>query len=156
MEINFIEGRENEDTRRQYVAVCVLKNFKGRQNVEAHLFRGSWAPKELEELRRQDLVAENPALPDELRATASRDAVLECVLETFTREEAEKLREYLADRYSDQIARLDIGPMELPAPLGLTPLGKIPTGSASGFIEFSRARNYPLDFELRAYYELGG
>lgn len=152
MDINFITSWESPDAPRQYLGVCALRNFKGHKNVETHLFRGNWTPEEAEEIARLDLISDNSPLPEELRENISREATLECLLETFTRDEAQKIADYLGERYADQIERLDICPIELPLPLGMTALGRLQPTETSGFIEFAKAKNYPLDFELRGYY----
>ncbi|MBD5608056.1 MAG: hypothetical protein HDQ93_04305 [Desulfovibrio sp.] len=152
MDINFVSSGENRDAPRQYLAVCSLRNFKGHKKVETHLFRGGWKPEEAKEIARLDLVSEDSPLPEELRDNISREATLECLLETFTIDEAREIADYLRERYADQIERLDICPIELPLPLGMTALGRIQPTETSGFIEFAKAKNYPLAFELRGYY----
>ncbi len=152
MEINFVTDGERADVPRQYVAVCRMINFRGHKNVETHLFRNGWTDEEMEAVANLDVVAGESSLPEEIKANVSRTAALECLLETFTRREAERVARYLEERYAGQIARLDICPIEFPLPLGITALGKIPATDTGGFIEFARAKNYPLDFELRGYY----
>lgn len=155
MEVNMVESREKPLHPRAFVASGVLTNFRGHQNVEIHIFRYGYPEKELEELASLDLVGKPaPGMPPELVANATKEAAIKCVLEAFTWEESELLVRYLQERYKDQIERLYIMPLELPAPLGVGPLADIPVGEKSGFINFDKAPGYSLPFSIRAYYEL--
>lgn len=140
---------------RQHIAAITLKNFHGRENVEAQLFRVGATREEMEEARALNLVGPPPAgMPPEILAGATEDAALECVLEAFTSEEAGQMLDYLRDRYADQIESIAICPMDLPAPLGVGPLAKLPESETSGFINFDRAPGYSLPFAFKGYYDL--
>lgn len=155
MEIRMIEAKDAA-LDRIYIATAVLENFRGHKHVEAHLFRSGADKGELEALRGKNLVAPpDPRMPAELLAGATEDAALGCILEAFTRQEADDLCAYLQKRYADQIESLVICPMELPVPLGVGPLADIPQSGKSGFIRFDRAGDYPLGFGLSGYYDLG-
>ena len=155
MEFTFIEAPANAPIPRIYVASMLLAEFKGRRNVEAHIFRHSWAPEELEELAALDLVGPpDPGMPAQLVEGATREAALKCVLEAFTKEEIQKLAAHLKERHGAQILSLRAAPLQLPAPLGVGPLGELPTGAESGFIKLDKAPGYDLPFLAWAYYEL--
>lgn len=157
MEINFIQADEEPIFPRTYVATLRLANFKGRKDVEAHVFRYDYPKSELEEAAGLNLVGPaDPSMPAELLAGATKEQALKCVLEAFTEEESELLAEYLKDKYADQITSLYIAPLSLPAPLGVAPLAEIPEGEESGFIKLDKAPGYSLPFKARAYYDLSG
>lgn len=141
--------------KRIYIASAILKNFRGHQSLQIHLLRSGAGGEELEAIRDLGLVGPpDPAMPAELLAGATEEAALRCILESFTEEECDLLAEYLESRYGDQIEKLSICPLELPAPLGVGPLGDIPESASSGFINFDEARDYPLPFRFKAFYQL--
>lgn len=152
MEINFMTDGERPDLPRQYVAAALIANFRGHKDVETHLFRDGWTKEEAEEMASLNLIADPSGPLPEALAAVSREASLECALETFSRAEAEELIAYLERRYAGQISRLDVAPMELPAPRGVIGLNRIPATETSGFIDFYKAKDYPLSFRLRGYY----
>lgn len=157
MEVNFLRAEERPLFPRAYVASLRLANFKGRKDVEAHVFRCGWPESELAEIEGLDLVGPpDPAMPPDLVAASTKEQALKCVLEAFTEEEAALLAKYLEDKYADQIVSLYIAPLNLPAPLGVAPLAEIPEGPESGFIKLDKAPGYDLPFKARAYYDLSG
>lgn len=140
---------------RLYIVAVTLREFQGREQVEAQIFRAHADPAEVAGLKGKNLVgAPDPAMPKELLAGATEEMALECLLETFTAGEVEQLETYLKERYGDHITEIDICPMPLPVPLGMGALGKIPEGPNSGFINFDLAPDYPLPFAVKGYYEL--
>ncbi len=154
METEFIKA-ESEICPRIYIASAILKNFRGHQQVDAHIFRHGASAVEMAALRGKNLVGPpDPAMPAEILAGATEDAALACILEAFTREEAEQLAAYLGARYGEQIEKLTICPLQLPVPLGLGPIGAIPQTAKAGFINFDTARDYALPFAIKAYYDL--
>lgn len=140
---------------RIYIAAIVLANFHGKEHVEVQLFRPVIDKNELDKIRGAGYVGKpDPDMPKQLLEGATEDAALECIMESFTIEETLKLEEYLKERYGEQIEKMTICPIELPVPLGVGPLGAIPESSSSGFINFEKAPDYPLDFPLKGYYDL--
>ena len=140
---------------RIYIITLVMRTFKGRRDVEAHLFKAGTDPVELASLRDKGLVGKPCAEPGGSQAPhGSEDDALQTVLEAFTAEEGNLLLDYLKERYTDQIARVTVCPLELPVPLGVVPLSAIPEGKTMGFIRFDAVRDYPLPFAVRAFYDL--
>lgn len=141
---------------RVFIGAAVLKHLHGREHVEAQLFRS--APVEdVESIDRAGLVgAPDPSLPKEALAGATEEAALQCLLEAFTSEEAQAIASYLQDRYADHIESLIFCPIDLPLPLGIGPLAKIPETATSGFVNFDLAPDYPLPFKFKGYYDLNG
>ena len=141
---------------RIYIITLTMHTFKGRRNVEAHLFRAEPDPAELASLRNKGLVGKLRAEANGSQAAphGTEDDALRSVLEAFTAEEGNLLLDYLKERYADQILRVTVCPLELPVPLGVVPLSAIPEGKTMGFIRFDAVRDYPLPFAVRAFYDL--
>lgn len=157
MELEFVDAPRDAKLERIYIAMATMRNFRGHSHMQAHIFRHGATASELETLREMDLVAPAPAgIPPEILAGATEDAALRCLLESFTRAEAEELAAYLKQRYGEQFEKLVICPLELPVPLGVGPLADMPEGEKSGFIHFDKAPGYPLSFTMKAYYDLNG
>lgn len=155
MEIKFVEARNTHGLDRIYIAAAQLANFRGKPHLETQLFRSGADEAELVSLRGMGLVgAPDPEMPPEVLTGATEDAALHCVLEAFTLVEARQLADYLGNRYADQMERLVICPMDLPIPLGVGSLAAIPETATSGFINFDLARDYPLPFKFKGYYDL--
>lgn len=155
MRVNKTLSPDAAPDQRLYIVAATLRDFRGRQNLEVQIFRAKADAAELELLRGKNLVGSpDPDMPAELLAGATEDAALECLLEAFTANELELVESYLKSRYGEHITELTICPMPLPIPLGVGPLGKIPEGENSGFINFDLAPDYPLPFAIKGYYEL--
>lgn len=155
MKFEFREAPEDAPLARIYIAAATLEKFRNKNNVEIQLFRIGVDNREVEILKKLNLVDKNPGdLPEAIIAQASEDAALECLLETFTKAEVDRLAQYLQNRYGDLVTSLTACPIDLPVPLGVGPLAKIPEGKSSGFINFDLAPDYPLDFAFRGYYDL--
>lgn len=153
MQIEMIKAPENIPLERIYIAAATLRSFQNKKDVEVHLLRIGATPAEMAELAKLDIVGPpEPDIPAQILAGATREAALACLLETFTGAEVEQLARYLEERYSEQISRLMIGPMDLPVPLGAGPLAAIPESASSGFINFDLAPDYPLDFRFKGFY----
>lgn len=155
MKVEKIRANPDLPIDRVYFASAVMNGFRGRDNIDLQLFRVGATEAELDALRGRELVGmADPQIPPQALAGASEDAALECMLEAFTEEEADQLAAYLQERYSDQFSSLAICPMDVPVPLGIGPLAKIPESGNSGFINFDLAPGYPLDFRFRGYFDL--
>ena len=155
MEHVIIPAPPNASLDRIYIITLTMHTFKGRRNVEAHLFRAEPDPAELNNLRDKGLVGKPCADPgDSQLPHGTEEDALRTVLEAFTAEEGNLLLDYLRGRYADQILRVTVCPLELPVPLGIVPLSAIPEGKAMGFIRFDTVRDYPLPFAVRAFYDL--
>jgi hypothetical protein len=140
---------------RTYIITLTLHAFKGRRNVEAHLFRAEPDPAELVSLRNKGLVGKPYAEPNDNQLPhGTEDDALQSVLEAFTAEEGNLLLDYLKERYADQILRATVCPLKLPIPLGVVPLSALPEDTSKGFIRFDAMRDYPLPFAVRGFYDL--
>ncbi|MDR0238618.1 MAG: hypothetical protein LBI88_00120 [Deltaproteobacteria bacterium] len=155
MEHVIIPAPPNAPLDRIYIITLTMHTFKGRRNVEAHLFRSAPDPAELQSLRDKSLIGKPCAEPiDSQMPHGTEDDALQTVLEAFTAEEGNLILDYLKERYADQILRVTVCPLELPVPLGVVPLSAIPEGKTMGFIRFDAVRDYPLPFVVRGFYDL--
>jgi hypothetical protein len=152
MEHVIIPAPPDAQPDRVYIITLTMHTFKGRRNVEAHLFRLCSDPAELASLRDKGLTGKPCA--EEGMPHGTEDDALQTVLEAFTAEEGNVLLDYLNERYAEQILRVTVCPLELPVPLGVVPLSAIPEGKSMGFIRFDAVRDYPLPFAVRAFYDL--
>lgn len=155
MEHVIIAASYFEPLERIYIITGTLKTFKGRRNVEVHLFRSNPDVDELESLRAMNVVGslkdDSPQGSDNPQAT---EDALRTVLEAFTAEEGNQVLEYLDKRYADQFSKVVVCPLEIPVPLGVVPLSSIPEGKTMGFIRMEAVRDYPLPFAVQAFYDL--
>lgn len=155
MEHVIIAAPHFEPLERIYIITATLKTFKGRRNVEVHLFRSNPDVAELESLRAMNLVGKpNNETPLGCNSPEAAEDALRTVLEAFTAEEGNLLLEYLDQRYADQFSKVVVCPLEMPVPLGVVPLSSIPMGKSMGFINMSAVRDYPLPFAVQAFYDL--
>ncbi len=150
MDIEIIPPDKKLLTERAHVISMVIKSFKGRKDVEVHVFRPEYAPSEVESYDWDTLLGDqlHPAIPAD--PAKSRKVLLEA----FTAEERDLVVDYLAKRYEEKVSRITAAPLDLPVPLGLPPLSEIPEGKTMGFIHFDRMPNYTLPFAIRGFYDL--
>lgn len=149
MDISITPAPENSPLERVYVITATIKTFKGRRNVEAHLFR-TGCDDNIEPLRGLGLVGApvDPAHPGE------EDDALRCALEAFTAAERDGVIAYLTRRYGDSLACVSACPMELPIPQGVVPLSAIPEGKTMGFIRFDAVNGFDAPVGFRGFYDL--
>lgn len=154
MDIDLRLAKPPHAPERIFMGAATLKSLRGSPGVEIQLFRYGHG-ENIDTLKDKSLVAPpDPAIPAEVLSGASEAAALEFILEAFTSEEAEAIAHYLAERYNDQIENVIFCPMDVPVPLGVGPLAKIPETAGSGFIKFDLAPDFPLPFKFRGYFEI--
>ena len=150
MHINVKSSPVPPPADRAYVLSIVIRSFKGRRNVEVHLFRPDYSEAELDDYDWDRLIGEPIEPGMEFDPLGSRKVLLEA----FTEQERDMLVEYLKNRYESRLAHITAMPMEFPIPLGLTPLSSIPEGKSIGFIRFDQIPNYTLPFAVHGLYDL--
>lgn len=150
MEININESQCSLPVQRGHVLSMTIKSFKGRRDVEVHLFRSQWDPAEIQGYDWPSLLGE----PLDPNSQADPDGSKHVVLESFTREERDKILEYLKKHYASRLDRIDSQALEFPVPIGLTPLSSISEGKSVGFIRFEKIPHYDLELPLRGLYDL--
>lgn len=134
---------------RAYVISMVIKSFKGRRNVEVHLFRPEYDETEQDRYSWENLLG-NPVEPGLDDPTGSRKVMLEA----FTKAERDAILDYLKAHYDDRVSDVHAQAMNFPIPLGLTPLSAIPEGKTIGLIRFSQLPNFDLGMSLSGLYDL--
>ncbi|MBQ7456560.1 MAG: hypothetical protein IJS54_02990 [Desulfovibrio sp.] len=154
MEIRFTEAETSPTFPRIYGIDAILRNFKGCPHLEITIIRHGQTKEEVEALLGKGLVGEpDPEVPKEVLVGATEYRALQCLLENFTKEEAQAFVDYVQERYADQVEAIMVGPLDIPIPLGAGPLAALPITKNSGFICFDKAENYPLPFAARAYFD---
>lgn len=150
MEIEIIPPEHDLPVERAYVVSMIIKSFKGRKDVEVHLFRTEYDESELEQYDWKELVGDQYT-PD---SPIDPDSSLRVMLEAFTAEERDKLIEYLNERYDTRVSKITSCPLGFPIPMGLPPLSAIPEGKTIGFVRFEKIPNYTLPFQVHGFYDL--
>jgi hypothetical protein len=150
MEIEIADVVKRLPVERAWSVSIVIKSFKGRRDVEVHLFRPRWDPRE-EGRFDWDKLLGDPIHPDaDCDLMSCRKLVLEC----FTPKERDRLVDYLRERYGEKLAAIRACPIDFPVPLGLVALSDLSEGKDIGFIHFEKIPNYPLPFGVRGFFDL--
>lgn len=153
MHITFAPSQNDLPLARAWIVTAVLHSFKGQRHVEVQIFRPGVTDEEVRSLQGQPLVAPaDPSAPPQVVQGATEEAVLRCILESFTEEECHALAAYLEERYETQFESLIACPLELPVPLGVGPLEGIAEDARTGFIRFDAVRDWPLPFRAWGFY----
>ncbi len=150
MELNILIPDSPPPVERVYTVSMVIRSFKGRRNVEVHLFRPDYDPNEVDKYNWDKLIGD-PVHPD---VQVNLESPKYIVLESFTLEERDAIVEYLKDRYGERLETISSGPLALPVPLGMPALSEIPGGKTLGFIHFELVPNYTLPFAVHGLYDL--
>lgn len=150
MEITIVPPATELPMDRGYVVSIVINSFKGRRDVEVHLFRSSYEISE-ESAYDWDKLIEDSHHPDvEYNPAAAR----QFVMETFTEEERDQVLEFLKEKYRSKVSRVDSTTISFPVPMGIAPLSSIPEGKTMGFIRFDTLPSFNLPFHFRGFYDL--
>ena len=126
---------------RAYSLSMVIRSFKGRRDVDVHLFRSRWTPDE-------------EANTDFAALVRSGSGSRSVILESFTAAERDLIVNYLKEQYSTRLTAIASNPLSFPVPEGLAGFTEIQPGKDAGFIEFEKIPSYPLEFPLMGYYDL--
>lgn len=149
MDITLIAADSPLPIDRAYAVSMTIKSFKGRRDVEVHLFRNAWDPEEEEAVDWDRLLAAQgmSAAPE---AAGSRRVVLEAL----TAEERDTVVAYLKEHYANRLSGVFSAPIPFPVPIGLVALSDLTEGKSIGFIHFERIPHFNLGFALRGFYDL--
>ncbi|MEG6505320.1 hypothetical protein [Nitratidesulfovibrio sp. 1201_IL3209] len=162
MELNVIPVEGTPPVARIHVISVTIRTFKGRRNVQAHLFRLSGEAETAEGLAALRAVpglvgaALEPNAPgaDDLTGPEAETDALRTVLEAFTEAERDAVVDYLSQRYADRLTCVIACPLQLPVPRGVVPFSALPEGKTMGVIRFDEVPRYPLPFAIRGFYDL--
>jgi len=149
VEINLIAPEYSLPIDRAFAVSMTIKSFKGRRDVEVHLFRHAWDPEEEEAIDWDKLLAAQ-GMSEAPEAAGSRKVVLE----SLTAEERDKVIGYLKEHYATRVTGIFSAPIPFPVPVGLIDLSDITEGKSIGFIHFERIPHFDLCFALRGFYDL--
>jgi hypothetical protein len=151
VEIDILEPSSPSDLPidRAYALSMTIKSFKGRRDVEVHLFRSAWDPEEEEAVDWDKLLAAQ-GMGEAPEAAGSRKVILEAL----TREERNAVVRYLQEHYASRLSAIASAPIPFPVPIGLVALSDICEGKTIGFIHFERIPHYNLGVPLRGFYDL--
>ena len=152
MEIEIIEPSSPSalPIDRAYALSMTIKSFKGRRDVEVHLFRSAWDTEEEEAMDWDKLLAAQ-GMGEAAEAAGSRRVILEAL----TAAERDAIVGYLKDHYANRLSGIFSAPIPFPVPVGLMALSDITEGKTIGFIHFERIPHYALGIPLRGFYDLG-
>lgn len=150
MDIDIIPPDTSLPIDRAFALSMTIKSFKGRRDVEVHLFRHSWDPEEEEAIDWDKLLAA-PGMNEAPEAAGSRHVILEAL----TAEERDAVVAYLKEHYASRLTAITSGPIPFPVPVGLMALSDMTEGKTIGFIHFERIPHFALGIPLRGFYDLG-
>ncbi|NHZ47906.1 hypothetical protein [Nitratidesulfovibrio liaohensis] len=162
MELTVIPVEGTPPVERIHVISVTIRTFKGRRNVQAHLFRlvdEAATTAELVNLRAVPGLVGGPLEPDapgadDLTGPEAETDALRTVLEAFTEAERDAVVDYLSQRYADRLTCIIACPLQLPVPRGVVPFSALPEGKTMGVIRFDEVPRYPLPFAIRGFYDL--
>jgi len=135
---------------RAYALSMTIKSFKGRRDVEVHLFRHAWDPEEEQAMDWDSLLAA-PGMATAPEACGSRHVILEAL----TLEARDRVAAYLKEHYASRLSAIFSAAMPFPVPVGLLALSDMSEGKTVGFIHFERIPHFNLGIALRGFYDLG-
>ncbi|QLA16288.1 hypothetical protein [Desulfolutivibrio sulfoxidireducens] len=150
MEIDIVPADVKLPIERAFTLSIVIKSFKGRKDVEVHLFRPEWDPAEAQ-LYDWNALFGDLLVPD---LEVSLESCRRVVLESFTKQERDQLVDYLKERYKDRLAAIRSCCLNFPIPLGLVALSELSEGKDAGFVNFDKVPNYSLPFPVRGFFDL--
>ncbi|MFP4168876.1 MAG: hypothetical protein ACLFSY_08550 [Desulfonatronovibrionaceae bacterium] len=150
MQLNIVEPHTPPPVDRAYAVSMTIVSFKGRRNVQVHLFRPDWDPEEEKQMPWESLLGDpvsEEADPDPVRSG-------KVIMEAFTREERDEIIDYLQKRYSSRLKSIDSAPLEFPIPKGLAPLSGLTGGENLGIMRLEIVPNYPLPYPVHGFFDL--
>ncbi|MCA1742861.1 MAG: hypothetical protein ABR542_00365 [Desulfonatronovibrio sp.] len=149
MDINIIPPEKSLPLDRAYIVNIVIKSFKGRKDVEVHLYRPEWDEAEEKKYDWDRILSQSL---DSIREDLNKSK--QVVMETYTLEERDQLVDYLEKRYSDRLKVINSVPLSFPVPAGLMPLSLMQENENHGRIKFDLVPNYTLNFPVHGFYDL--
>lgn len=145
MDITITEATSTPPTPYANTLSMTIRSFKGRRDVEVHLFRRSWSEDEEQAQDWNTIISPAPADDDPSRNV---------VMEAFSDAERDRLVNYLKEQYSTRLTAITARPLSFPVPGGMTGLSQVQPGKNIGLIEFVRIPSYSLDIPLMGLYDL--
>jgi len=144
MNITIIEPDTQPPAPFAHSLSMTIRSFKGRRDVEVHLFRSSWENNEEKGLNWPTLIEGN----------TPQDSSKTVVMESFTTQERDHIVNYLKEQYSTRLTAIKSTPLTFPVPTGLLGLSQVAEGKTIGIIEFNQIPSYSLGLPIRGLYDL--
>ncbi len=145
MDISITKATSTLPTPYRNSLSMVIRSFKGRRDVEVHLFRGTWDEAD-EKGQDWDLLLSSPSTDD--------DPSRKVVMEAFTDGERDQIVNYLKEQYSTRLTAIQARPLSFPVPSGMPGLSQVQPGKNIGIIEFAKIPSYSLSIPLMGLYDL--
>lgn len=152
MKITIAPGDQSPLVERVHVLSMTIKTFKGRRNVDVHLFRSCWSEDE-ESCFDWNILLDLDQSVDRNESAGSAKG-RKIILEAFTEAERDIIINYLKDQYSTRITRIHSASLNFPIPCALPPLSEAEEGKSIGLIAFEKIPSYSLDIPLKGLYDL--
>lgn len=149
MDINIIEPNSPLPSDHAHSLSMTIRSFKGRRDVEVHLFRADWTASD-EKKQNWDTLVESSKDPSMTDTSGSK----RIIMESFTTNERDRVVNYLKEQYSTRLTAINSTPLTFPVPAGLAGLSQLEAGKSIGFIEFRKIPSYPLDIPMKGLYDL--
>lgn len=149
MKIEIIPPKTTPPCERCCTVSMTIKSFKGRRNVEVHLFRPDWPEQEEKQYQWESLIG--PCLPE---APCPEGSSRRVIMESFTLQERDRIINYLKEQYATRLTGLRSLPLEFPVPDGLPALCDAEAGKNIGLIRFERIPSYALNLPMRGLFDL--
>ncbi|MFO7597184.1 MAG: hypothetical protein R6W92_12690 [Desulfocurvibacter africanus] len=153
MDVTIIPPDSELPVERAFSLSMTVRTFKGRRDVDIHLFRHTWNPAEEQDYDWDALIGP-PIATDSSVSPAEVAGSRLVLLESFTREERDLIVDFLTRQYQDRLTAILSRPLTFPIPAGLTGLSQVRAGENIGLVDFSRIRSYTLPIPLRGLYDL--
>ena len=135
---------------RAWALTMTIRTFKGRRDVEVHLFRPAWDPAE-ENDRDWGMLVGGALNGEEAADPASARRI---ILESFTARERDQIIDYLKAHYTSRLTGVFAAPLPFPVPQGMPALSDLDEGKSIGFIRFEKIGHFDLPFAMRGLYDL--
>ncbi|PTN38270.1 hypothetical protein [Desulfonatronum sp. SC1] len=150
MELNILCPEKEPAVPRAHVITMAIKSFKGRRNVEVHLYRVGWKPEEMDAYDWDHLLGE----PMQADTPIPHENSKKVLLEAFTPEERDQVVAYLQQRYGEKLASISACALDFPIPKGLAALSDVPEGKSVGRIRLETVPQFTLPFPVHGLYDL--
>jgi len=156
MDINIVAPDRDPPAPRAHVLTMTIKSFKGRRNVEVHLYRAAWDPKEMDQYDWNALLSE--VEPPEAGAEAAEaidpENSRKVLLEAFTAGERDQVIAYLRHRYGSKLEGITSCTLNFPIPKGLAALADVAEGKSIGRMRLETVPKYALPFPVHGLFNL--
>jgi hypothetical protein len=150
MDVNIVAPDREPPAPRAHILIMTIKSFKGRRNVDVHLYRAAWDPREMDQYDWNLLLGEVKHPEAGIDPENSRKVLLEA----FTPEERDQVIAYLRQRYGSKLESLASCTLNFPIPRGLAALSDVVEGKSIGRLRMETVPQYTLSFPVHGIFDL--